>query len=119
MGPPVGLALIGGSISFEDEKPGTQPVIISDSTVTPDHSQALMNRYTAHQTARINGLWGVRNIHFVRVSGFDALEGTQDLRTGVEVATLIGKGVRLLRGKEQDWFGSTNLYAGAASQLAY
>jgi hypothetical protein len=120
IGPPSGrVALVGGSISFEDEKPGTQPVLIGDSTVTPDTSQALMNRYTTHQTARINGLWGVRNIHFVRVSGFDALEGTQDLRTGVEVATLIGKGVRLLRGKEQDWFGSTNLYAGAASQLAY
>jgi hypothetical protein len=120
IGPPLGrVALIGGSISFEDEKPGTQPVLIGDSTVTPDTSQALMNRYTTHQTARINGLWGLRNIHFVRVSGFDALEGTQDLRTGVEVATLVGKGVRLLRGKEQDWFGSTSLYAGAASQVAF
>jgi hypothetical protein len=120
IGPPLGrVALVGGSISFEDEKPGTQPVLISDSTVTPDTSQALVNRYSTHQTARINGLWGVRNIHFVRVSGFDALEGTQDLRTGVEVATLVGKGVRLLRGKEQDWFGSTSLYAGTASQIAF
>jgi hypothetical protein len=120
VGPPLGrVALVGGSISFEDEKPGTQPVLIGDSTVVPDTSQALINRYTTHQTARINGLWGVRNIHFVRVSGFDALEGTQDLRTGVELSTLVGKGVRLLRGKEQDWFGSTNLYAGAASQVAF
>jgi hypothetical protein len=119
IGPPGRLALIGGSISFEDEKPGTQPVIIGYSTVTPDTSQALMNRYRTHQTARINGLWGFRNIHFVRVSGFDALEGTEDLRTGVEVATLVGKGVRLLRGKEQDWFGSTSVYAAVASQVAY
>jgi hypothetical protein len=120
IGPPLGrLALVGGSISFEDERPGTQPVLIGDSSVTPDTSQALVNRYTTHQTARLNALWGVRNIHFVRVSGFDALEGTQDLRTGVEVGTLLGKGVRLLRGKEADWFGSTNLYMGAASQIAY
>jgi hypothetical protein len=119
IGPPLGrLALVGGSISFEDENPGTQPVIV-DSTITPDTSQALINRYTKHQTARINGLWGVRNIHFMRVSGFDALEGTQDLRTGVEVATLVGKGVKILRGKEADLFASTNLYAGAASQVAY
>ncbi|MEO8909543.1 MAG: hypothetical protein ABI408_04875 [Gemmatimonadaceae bacterium] len=119
IGPPLGrLALIGGSISFEDERPGTAPVLI-DSAITPDTSQALINRYTTHQTARINALWGVRNVRFVRVSGFDALEGTQDLRTGVQVATLLGKGVRLLRGKESDWFGSTNLYAGAASQSAY
>jgi hypothetical protein len=120
IGPPLGrVALVGGSISFEDEKPGTQPVLIGNSTVTPDTSSALINRYTTHQTARINGLWGLRNIHFVRVSGFDALEGTQDLRTGVEVATLVGKGVRILRGKEQDWFGSTSLYTGAASQVAF
>jgi hypothetical protein len=92
---------------------------VGDSTITPDTSQALINRYTKHQTARFNALWGVRNVHFMRVSGFDALEGTQDLRTGVEVATLLGKGVRLLRGKEGDWFGSTNLYAGAASEVAY
>jgi hypothetical protein len=120
IGPPLGrLALVGGSISFEDENPGAQPVIVGDSTITPDTSQALINRYTKHQTARFNALWGVRNVHFMRVSGFDALEGTQDLRTGVEVATLLGKGVRLLRGKEGDWFGSTNLYAGAASEVAY
>jgi hypothetical protein len=119
IGPPLGrLALIGGSISFEDENPGTQPVIV-DSVITPDTSQALINRYTKHQTARINGLWGIRNVHFLRVSGFDALEGTQDLRTGVELATLVGKGVKLLRGKEADWFGSTNLYLGAASDVAY
>jgi hypothetical protein len=119
IGPPLGrLALVGGSISFEDENPGTQPVII-DSAITADTSQALINRYTKHQTARLNALWGLRDVHFLRVSGFDALEGTQDLRTGVQVATLVGKGVNLLRGKESDWFGSTNLYAGAASQISY
>jgi hypothetical protein len=120
IGPPLGrLALVGGSISFEDENPGTQPVIVSDSNIVADTSQALINRYTKHQTARFNALWGVRNVRFIRVSGFDALEGTQDLRTGVQIATLLGKGVRLLRGKEADWFGSTNFYAGAASQVAY
>jgi hypothetical protein len=72
-----------------------------------------------HRTTRINALWGVRNVRFVRVSGFDALEGIQDLRTGVQVATLLGKGVEVLGGKEADWLASTNLYAGAASQIAY
>lgn len=120
IGPPLGrLALVGGSISFEDENPGLQPVIIGKTIITPDTSQELINRYTKHQTARLNALWGVRNVRFLRVTGFDALEGTQDVRTGVQIATLLGKGVRLLKGKEADWFGSTNLYAGAASQSAY
>jgi hypothetical protein len=120
IGPPLGrLGLIGGSLSFEDEDPGTQPVIIANKAITPDTSRVLINRYTKHQTARINGLWGVRDVHFMRVSGFDALEGTQDLRTGWQLATLLGKGVTLLRGKERDWFGSTELYVGRASPIWY
>ena len=120
IGPPLGrLALVGGSISFEDETPGTQPVLVTDAGLIPDTSQALMNRYTMHQTARLNALWGVRNVRFVRVSGFDALEGIQDLRTGVQVATLIGKGARFLRGKERDWFASTDLYVGMGTPISY
>jgi hypothetical protein len=120
IGPPLGrLALVGGSVSFEDETPDNQPVLVTDAGVVPDTSQALINRYTTHQTARLNALWGVRNVQFVRVSGFDALEGTQDIRTGVQVATLIGKGARFLRGKERDLFGSTDLYAGMATPISY
>lgn len=120
IGPPLGrLALVGGSISFEDEAPSTQPILVTDSGLIADTSQALMNRYTKHQTARLNALWGVRNVRFVRVSGFDALEGTQDLRTGVQVATLIGKGANFLRGRERDWFGSTDLYVGMATPISY
>ena len=120
IGPPLGrLALVGGSISFEDESPATSPIIVTDTALLADTSQALINRYTKHQTARLNALWGVRNVHFVRVSGFDALEGTQDLRTGVQLATLLGKGVRFLRGNERDWFGSTDLYLGMASPISF
>ena len=119
IGPPLGrLALLGGSVSFEDENPGTRPVLITN-VVAADTSRALFDRYSKHQIARLNALWGVRNVRFVRVSGFDALEGTQDLRTGVQVATLIGKGVRLLRGNEHDWFGSTDVYLGMATPISY
>ncbi|HEX9084335.1 MAG TPA: hypothetical protein VF836_06335 [Gemmatimonadaceae bacterium] len=120
IGPPLGrLALVGGSISFEDESPATSPIIVTDTALVADTSQALINRYTKHQTARLNALWGIRNIDFVRVSGFDALEGTQDLRTGVQLATLLGKGARFLRGNERDWFGSSELYLGMASPISF
>jgi len=120
IGPPLGrLALVGGSISFEDERPAQSPILVTDAGLIPDTSTALINRYSIHQTARINALWGLRNVHFVRVSGFDALEGIQDLRTGLELATLIGKGVTILRGKERDWFGSTELYYGMATPIAF
>jgi hypothetical protein len=120
IGPPLGrLALVGGSISFEDEDPASSPVVITADGVLPDTSSALINRYTKHQTARLNALWGVRNVKFLRVTGFDALEGTQDLRTGVQVATLLGKGVTFLRGKENDLFASTELYGGMATPFSY
>jgi hypothetical protein len=120
IGPPLGrVALVGGSISFEDESPASTPILVTDTALVPDTSQALINRYTTHQTARLNGLWGVRNVHFVRVSGFDALEGTQDIRTGVQLATLLGKGARFLRGNERDWFGSSDLYLGMASPISF
>ncbi|MFL5636561.1 MAG: hypothetical protein ACJ79F_07615 [Gemmatimonadaceae bacterium] len=120
IGPPLGrLALVGGSMSFEDENPDTRPVLITDAGPVNDTSQALINRYTKHQTARLNALGGFRNVHFVRVSGFDALEGTQDLRTGVQVGTVLGKGAHFLRGKERDWFVSTDIYSGTATPISY
>ena len=120
IGPPLGrLALVGGSISFEDENPGTRPVLVTDTAIVPDTSQVLFDRYTKHQTARLNFLWGVRNVRFLPVIGFDALEGTQDLRTGIQVATVIGKGARFLRGKERDMFGSTDIYVGMATPISY
>lgn len=120
IGPPLGrLALIGGSLSFEDEDPRGQPIIVRDSGLINDTSTVLINRYTKHQTARINGLWGVRNVRFIRAIGFDALEGAQDLRTGGQIATLVGKGVTFLRGKEDDWFASTAMFAGMGSERAY
>jgi len=120
IGPPQGrLLLVGGSLSFEDESPSSTPVTVTDLGVLPDTSTALMSRYTKHQTARINGLWGLRNVHFLRVTGFDALEGTEDLRTGVQVATLVGKGATVLRGKERDWFGSSSIFGGLASPISY
>jgi hypothetical protein len=119
-GPPRGrLALIGGSLSFEDEDPATAPSVVTDTGVFADTSTALINRYTKHQTARVNGLWGVRNVRFLRVTGFDALDGVQDVRTGGQIATLVGKGVTFLRGKEADWFASTGMFAGMGSERRY
>jgi len=120
IGPPLGrLALVGGSISFEDEDPAQSPVVIKDGQINPDTSTALINRYTKHQTSRVNALWGIRNIRYLRAAGFDAPEGIQDLRTGLQLATLVGKGVTWLRGRESDMFASADFYAGKASPRWY
>ncbi len=119
-GPPQGrLALLGGSLSFEDEDPAAAPIMVTDSGLFADTSTALINRYTKHQTARVNGLWGVRNVRFVRATGFDALDGAQDVRVGNQISALVGKGVTFLRGKEADWFASTAMFAGMGSATRY
>ncbi|MEX2109662.1 MAG: hypothetical protein WD802_03565 [Gemmatimonadaceae bacterium] len=119
-GPPRGrLALLGGSLSFEDEAVPETPKLVTDSGLVEDTSTVLINRYTTHQIGRVNGLWGVRNVRFIRAVGFDALDGAQDLRTGGQIATVLGKGVSWLRGKENDLFASTEMFAGMGSEQIY
>jgi hypothetical protein len=113
------VGLLGGSISHEVENPGQQGLIVRDASIVKDPSGVLNNRFSDKQSTRLNALWGVRKINFVRVRGFDALDGTQDLRTGVEFATLLGKGIRGLSGQDDDLFTSAEIYAGAGSQRSY
>ena len=112
IGEPGRLSLFGASLSREREIPEADPVIISDRGLVPDTSTALFGRYGVHRTARINALWGVRNIRFVRVSGFDALTATQDLRRGFQLGLLAGRSLSVLGSTDDDIFTAADLYAG-------
>ena len=120
IGPPGGrLALVGGSISHEAEDPGASPLILSGANLIPDTTTALMNRFRYRRSTRLNALWGLRTVRFVRVSGFDALEGAQDVRTGVQMSTLLGKGIKGLHGQDDDFFTSSDIYAGMGTRWAF
>jgi hypothetical protein len=112
IGEPGRLSLFGASLSRERELTDEVPVIISDRGLLPDTSTALLGRYTLHRTARLNALWGVRNIRFVRVSGFDALTATQDLRRGFQLGVLAGRSLSVLGSTDDDIFVAADLYAG-------
>jgi len=113
------LGLLGASLSHEVEDPGQLGVVVGDSGITVDTSKALVNRFQERNSTRINALWGVRNVKFVRARGFDALDGTQDLRTGIEFSTLIGKGIKGFSGQDDDLFTSAELYTGFGSRLSF
>jgi hypothetical protein len=115
IGPPGKLALLGGSISYEDEMPQDQPVSVADGGTVPDTSSALIDRYNRHRASRINLLAGLRDIRYLRVNGFESLDGNQDMRRGFEIATVLGRGVGLFGGMEKDIFASANIYAGAGT----
>jgi hypothetical protein len=120
IGPPAGrLALIGGSVSYEDEIPHGSPVFVLDGSTVPDTSTALMDRYERHTVTRINALAGFRDIRYIRVNGFESLDGSQDMRQGLEIATVLGRGVNLLGGMERDVFASANVYFGGGTPIAF
>ena len=115
VGPPSKFALLGGSVSYEDEMPQNRPVFVTEGETRADTSTALIDRYDRHTVTRINLLAGFRDVRYLRVNGFESLDGNQDMRRGFELATVLGRGVGLFGGAEKDIFASANLYAGAGT----
>ena len=119
VGPPGKLGLLGASISYEDEIPQRSPIFVSEGVTMPDTSTVLFDRYARHSVTRINALAGFRDVKYLRVNGFESLDGNQDMRRGFEIATVLGRGVGLFGGMEKDLFASANIYAGAGTPLAF
>ncbi|MDB4875420.1 MAG: hypothetical protein JWM41_1866 [Gemmatimonadetes bacterium] len=113
LGPPGRLSLFGASISGDDERPGTEQVLVTTKGFAPDTSTLLLNRYEAHRIARVNALWGVRDIGFVRVRGFDALTATQDMPMGFQLGTMFGRSLAVLGSRDDDIFMAGDMYIGA------
>ncbi len=121
IGRPGRIALLGASLSYERERPGAIPLAIMEPTkqFEPRPDTPLAGRYDSRRTTRINALFGIRDVSFVEVSGFESLDGLQDMRKGVEIATLIGNGIEALGGTEQDVFVSSDVYAGLGTPKAF
>lgn len=113
------IFLIGATVSRERERTGRMPVVVLDSAVVPDTSSALIGRYSDHRTSRVNLLLGFRRLTYLRVRAFDAVEGTQDVRTGMQLSTLIGRGLKLTDFDERDYFVSTDLYFGHGTPSSF
>jgi hypothetical protein len=113
VGPPGRLGLFGASISGDNEEPGNR-LIIADSGVARDLGP-VPRAYSAHRIARGNLLVGVRDIHFERRPGLDALTATQDVPLGVQLGTQIGRSLEVLGAREEDFFLAGDLYVGLAS----
>jgi hypothetical protein len=116
VGPPGRLSLFGASISGDDERPDSLPVLITNDGFAPDTSTVLLNRYTSHRIARANVLWGVRDIGFARVRGFDALTATQDLPVGFQLGAVFGRSLSVLGSRDDDIFMAGDVYIGAVGR---
>ena len=118
VGPPGRLNLFGASFSGQREMPSAAPLLITPAGAFADTTTAFTGRYTPQRVARVNALWGVRNIGFARVRGFDALTATQDIPVGFQLGTQVGRSVAALGGRDNDVFVSGDLYVGAANENA-
>lgn len=121
IGAPGRLSLFGASFSSEDDRNAIDPVFVTDSGVfgASADAGALVNRYGRHRVARVNALWGVRNIQFMQVHGFDALTASQDVRTGFQFGALFGRSLTVLGSDDDDIFLSADLYAGRGSPRSF
>lgn len=120
VGAPGPLGLVGGSVSYEREETAMLPVFVRDSGLAAASDPALNGLFGEQRTARANFLLGFRDITFVRVTGFEALEGPQDLWRGFQLGTLAGKGIKKLFGTDrEDVFLGADMYAGFGSQRSF
>ena len=108
------LSLFGVSVSREEDTPSLPPKL------TPGVPyDTLMNILSHHKNARLNLLWGIRSIDFVRVERFDALTAAQDVQAGFQLGTLLGRSLRALGSTDDDIFLASTLYVGAGNRHTF
>lgn len=116
IGPPGKLALVGVSFTNEHTMVDTNVVRITDLGFRSDTAALLLSRFAESRAARVNALVGLRWLRFLRVRGFDALRGSQDVPLGFQIGTLVGRGVSALGADSRDMFVASDLYVGIGNR---
>lgn len=113
------LKLIGASLSRELVKIADKPVLVLHEGFRSPDSLLIPANYHNQDVTRLNALIGLRQLRFVRVAGFDALTGVQDLRVGIQTGMLIGRSVQWLGARDQDAFFLGDIYAGYGNKSSF
>jgi len=120
VGEPGRLRLIGASLTRERDVVDSRPVIITPEGFVDDPFAAgFPTEYRTANVARFNALVGLRRLSFLRVEGFDALTGVQDMSVGVQSAFMLARSLPVLGATDQDWFVRHGLYLGGGSPRSF
>ncbi|HEV8445658.1 MAG TPA: hypothetical protein VGQ44_02515 [Gemmatimonadaceae bacterium] len=111
--------LVGPVVTYEHARPGSEGFVASDSGLLLGDSTAFKNRYTTYRTFRGGIAAGVRWLDYMRVSGFDALLGEQDVARGIQVAGTVERGFGLAQATDQSSLVSLNLYSGIGTPRSF
>lgn len=112
LGPIGRLKLLGLSLTREYVRTDSLPVLLTDMGIRSDSAGVLPVRFRQQRVVRLNGLLGLRRLRFERVQGFDALDGAQDIRVGMQMNAVYGQSLGAGNAIDRDRFVATNLYAG-------
>ena len=113
------LRLIGAALTRELVSISDKPVLVTRQGFRTADSLTVPNNYQNQDVTRLNALIGIRQLRFVRVSGFDALTGVQDLRVGVQAGMTLGRSVQWLGARDQDAFILGDIYAGYGNKSSF
>ncbi len=119
VGRPGRLALVGATLSSERAVTDPVPVLVTDSGVVADSLAPLVGRYTSFASTRLNLLLGFRQVNFLRVTGFDALTGVQDVRRGVQIGATIGRGLAVGGSSRDEVHMAVDAYAGVGTERSF
>jgi hypothetical protein len=111
IGIPGRLSLFGVSFSQEEDTPFLPPTPADDVPY-----DSLLARHAPRRNARVNALWGLRNLRFMQVERFEGLTATQDIRLGFQLGTLIGRSLSVLNTTDDDYLVAADLYGGIGGE---
>ncbi len=111
--------LVGPVVTYEHARPGNEGFVASDSGLLLGDSTTFKNRYTTYRTFRGGLAAGVRWIDYMRVSGFDALLGEQDVARGFQLAGTVERGFSLAQATDQSSLVSLDLYSGVGTPTSF
>lgn len=112
----VGLA--GVMFLGSDVRTTNEVVIVSDSGLVPTGDSVLNGRYPDFGVSRLAAVGGLRALRFQAVERFDALRGSQDAPTGVQLNALVAPGL-WRSSTAHDMLIAGDLYAGIGSASSF
>lgn len=101
--------LVGAIANYERRTAASSAVIVTDKALIDTTTPELTGRYREQRNTRAAIALGIRALTFARVRAFDGLERVQDVATGMQFSTTIGKSVG---GDDRRPFVTADLYAG-------
>ncbi|HET7459510.1 MAG TPA: hypothetical protein VFJ74_17800 [Gemmatimonadaceae bacterium] len=107
---------VGAVGTYEHVTVGDESVHIDGRGITPDPDPLIAARYHDFDRTRVAAVVGVSALSFMRVTGFDALEGTQDVGRGAQLTLRAGPqgGTGL-----ETAYGGMDAYAGVGSPASF